>query len=431
MHITVEKNELLTKLDLTGRISTKHVTLPVLQCVVFEVTESKAVVKATNLELGIEAPLQAEVEEIGSVAVPVQTLLQTVSLLSQPKVVLRVDENSLVVEADGSETQIKSIPHDEFPTIPRVEGRGQEINKDLFSLGIKTTAFAASQSSIKPELGSVYITQKKEHSLTFVATDSFRLMEKTVPQKNLVLDDSILVPQKNAIELSRICDVLETNPELTITENQCALTFSDGVYITSRLTSGSFPDYAQIIPKEYVTHSTVLKNDLLHAFKKSNIFLNKFFQVGMHVTNAAVTISATSGDVGATTESVKATTEGDDLTLNFNQRYVAEALPHLNSDSMVMHFAGIGRPMVLEGVDDTSLRYLVMPMNKWDNERSDYAEFSSQFAPNLAQIAGTRLSYQVYSRFRKKAYYERSSKFLTFTCQKFLEQDITTQVITQ
>ena len=52
------------------------------------------------------------------------------------------------------------------------------LNRSLFALGIKTTAFAASQSSIKPELGSVYIQQKKEHSLTFVSTDSFRLMEK-------------------------------------------------------------------------------------------------------------------------------------------------------------------------------------------------------------------------------------------------------------
>ncbi len=364
MHITLETTELQTKLELISRISTKHVTLPVLQCGVLVVEQGKVLLKATNLELGIEVALTATIEEEGVIAVPVQTLSQTINLIKQQTITLRAEEGSLIVEVDGSETQIKSIPHDEFPTIPKITGTGQTVSNSLFSLGIKTAAFAASQSSIKPELGSVYIFQKKEHSLTFVATDSFRLMEKTVPQKNLTFDESILIPQKNAIELSRICDLKNTDPVMRVNENQFSLEFDDGVYVTSRLTTGSFPDYVQIIPKEYVTHSTLVKNDLVHALKKTNIFLNKFFQVGMHVTEKSVTINATSGEVGTTTNSITATTEGDDLTLNFNQRYVAEALPHIASDSLVLHFAGIGKPMVMEGVDDHTLRYLVMPMNK-------------------------------------------------------------------
>ena len=84
----------------------------------------------------------------------------------------------------------------------------------------------------------------------------------------------------------------------------------------------------------------------------------------MHVTKKSITIHANSGEVGNTTESISATTEGEEINLNFNQRYIAEALPHIRSDSIILHFAGIGRPMVIEGVDDTTLRYLVMPMNK-------------------------------------------------------------------
>lgn len=364
MHIKLDTEDFYNKLELVGRVSTKHVTLPVLQCVLIEVKEKKVTLKATNLEIGIEATVDAVVEEEGIVAVPSTTLIQIVHLIKQKEITLRLEDSTLVVEGDGSETQIKSISHDEFPTIPKIEGKGQTIQNNLFSLGIKTVSFAASQTSIKPELGSVYIFQKKEHSLTFVATDSFRLMEKTVPQKNVIFEESILIPQKNAVEISRICDLKNSDPICRVNENQFTLEFEDGVYITSRLTTGSFPDYVQIIPKEYVSHSTLLKNDLAHAFKKTNIFLNKFFQVGMHVTEKSITIHANNGDVGTTTESIHATTEGDDLTLSFNQRYIAEALPHIGSDSIVMHFAGIARPMVIEGVEDKSLRYLVMPMNK-------------------------------------------------------------------
>lgn len=364
MHVTIDRETLLDRLELVGKVSTKHVTLPVLQCVLLVAEDNQLTIKATNLEIGIESSLSATVEENGVIAVPASTLSQTIHFMSVKEVTLRAEEGVLVVEGSGSETNIKSIPHEEFPTIPRISEGGQKINKTLFALGIKTASFAASQSSIKPELGSVYILQKKEHSLTFVSTDSFRLMEKTVPQQGLILNESILIPQKNAVELARVCDVRESDPQFYVNENQCALAFDDGVYITSRLTSGSFPDYEQIIPKEYSTHSTLLKNDLGHAFKKTNIFLNKFMQVTLHVTADSVTVSANSGEVGTTTESVKAQTEGDDLTLSFNQRYVSEPLSHISDDSIVMHFAGIGRPLVIQGVSDTTLRYLVMPMNK-------------------------------------------------------------------
>jgi DNA polymerase-3 subunit beta len=364
MHTTISKDVLLSNLELVGKVSTKHITLPVLQCILIDAQKNSLTLKATNLEIAVESKMEAEVTEEGLVAVSASILTQTVNYCSGKNITLKTEEGTLVVESGESVTIIKTIPHEEFPTISHIETSGQVVNRNLFALGIKTTAFSASVSSIKPELGSIYILQKKEHSLTFVATDSFRLMEKTVSQKNMILADSLLIPYKNALELARVCESQETDPVFKINENQCALEFLNGVYITSRLTSGSFPDYEQIIPKEYSTHITVLKNDLAHTFKKTSIFLNKFLQVGLHITKNTLTVSAHSGEVGTTTESIKGQTEGEELTLNFNQRYVADPLGHITDDSIVMHFAGIGRPLVIEGVNDKTLRYLVMPMNK-------------------------------------------------------------------
>ena len=84
---------------------------------------------------------------------------------------------------------------------------------------------------------------------------------------------------------------------------------------------------------------------ITHAFKKTNIFLNKFMQVLLTITDSSLTVSAHSGEVGTTTESVKSTTEGEELTLSFNQRYLQEPLQYVVDDSLVMHFAGIGRPI--------------------------------------------------------------------------------------
>ena len=315
--------------------------------------------------MSIEVVVPGRINEVGTIAIPATTFLQSVQYINQSDVTLRVEEGVLLIESNQTNTSIKSISADEFPNIHHLEGGKITLNRPLFALGIKTTAFAASQSSIKPELGSVFIQQKKEHSLTFVSTDSFRLMEKTVPQKGVILNHSFLVPQKNAVEIARICDLLISDPVLVVTENQCALDFvSEGVYLTSRLVSGSFPDYEQIIPKEYVTKATLLKNDLQNAFKKTSVFLNKFMQVSLTLTDKTVSVSSQNNEVGHITDTINAVIAGDELTLNFNQHYVIEPLSHITDESLLLNFAGIGRPLVITGASDTSLRYLVMPMNR-------------------------------------------------------------------
>ena len=363
MHITIETKKLQKILEAVSKVSTKHITLPVLQCVLLEVEGKVLTVKANNLEIGIEGKVDVQSEEGGMIAVPAHILLQTINLIAQQTTTLFTEGDVLHVESQTSKTEIKSMAHDDFPSIPKVESASCAIQGKMFAYGIKTTAFTASQSSIKPELGSVYIFQKKENSLTFVATDSFRLMEKTIPQKNTISFTSILIPYKNALELARLAEDTDGDIQLYTSENQCAIRTQD-LYITSRVISGTFPDYEQIIPKEYKTTVTVLTNDVTQALKKTNIFLNKFMQLTVTISANTCTLSSQSGESGTTTESIHAHVEGEDLTLNFNQRYIHDVMSHISDESIRLKCAGVGRPMVIENVHDASLRYLVMPMNK-------------------------------------------------------------------
>ncbi len=363
MHITLDTKNFKQVLEVVSRVSTKHLTLPVLQCVLLEAKDNTLFIRGTNLEIGIEGSLKVIQEEPGLVAVPAQILLQTINLLTQTSITLSTEGDVLHIESKSSKTELKTIPTDEFPNIPKQQGNPITIQSTLFALGIKTAAFTASQSSIKPELGSVYIYQKKEHSLTFVATDSFRLMEKTVPQKNISLPDPILIPYKNALELAKVAELTNGDITMYVSENQCALKV-DNIYITSRLVTGTFPDYEQIIPKEYKTNIVLLTKDFTQALKKTNLFLNRFMQLTLTISSGTFTLSAQSGESGATTESIPASIEGEDLILNFNQRYIHEAVPYITDESIRLKCAGIGRPMVIENMHDRSLRYLVMPMNK-------------------------------------------------------------------
>lgn len=364
MEITIPHAELLKTLELVGKVSTKNLTLPILQCVRIEAKDNQIIIQATNLEISISVPIKGTIVEEGTVAVPASTLLQSIQFISQKEITLRSEEQVLQLETTTSNTSIKIFPVDEFPNVHQISGDGLQLNSSTFSYGIKSVAFSASVTSIKPELGSVFIQQKREHSLTFVATDSFRLMEKTVPQKGLILEQSFMIPYKNALEVARVCESVNEDAKLLVTENQCAIVFPNGTYVSSRLITGSFPDYEQIIPKEYITHITVLKEDLLKSFKKTNIFLNKFRQVSLTITPENLTVASHNNEIGHTTDTIKAEVEGEELSLNFNQQYVMDPLAYIQDDSLKLSFAGIGRAVVMQGVSDKSLRYLVMPMNK-------------------------------------------------------------------
>jgi DNA polymerase-3 subunit beta len=363
MHATVDHKKILTALELAARASVKHPTLPVLQCVQLVLQNNTLYVRATNLDLGIETTLPVSEGVEGMVCVPSAPLLQIISLSTEPRVTLAVEDHVLLVQTPSGSTKLHTVSSDDFPNLPTVSGEGQRVIGVSFALGLKTAAFAASQSSIKPELCSVYVHQKQEHTLTFAATDSFRLLEKTVSQKQIALERGVLIPTKNAMEIARTIESFSEDPQIFIEENQCALRFENGTVVTSRLVAGNFPDYEGVIPKEFSTHTTLLTADLQHALKKTGVFLNKFSRVTLAAAPDALTVSSET-EGGTTNERIPATTEGEPLTLNFNQRYIQDVLPHITDQSITIHFAGVGRPIVIEGVHDQTLRYLVMPMNK-------------------------------------------------------------------
>ena len=81
-------------------------------------------------------------------------------------------------------SSIKTIPYDDFPSISFPESpKNRIIIPGIFLRTLFTTvASCASSSIVRPELASLYISIEGG-VLTAVATDSFRLAEKSSPFK--------------------------------------------------------------------------------------------------------------------------------------------------------------------------------------------------------------------------------------------------------
>ena len=165
--------------------------------------------------------------------------------------------------------------------------------------------------------------------------------------------------------MARILELTNEDVTLTINENQVAVT-AQGVYITSRIVSGSFPDYKQIIPKDFQTEVVVLKQDLLNTLKAANVFSDKFNQITFSIDPSKKKFEciAKNSDVGEYSGTIEAAISGDTVSIALNQRYLIECLSMIPQDSITIGLNGGNRALVIRGVSDVSFTYLLMPMNR-------------------------------------------------------------------
>ncbi|MFA5841623.1 MAG: DNA polymerase III subunit beta [Candidatus Paceibacterota bacterium] len=352
-------------LPVVERITGKNLTLNVLSSILVIASGKTLKMRATNLDIGIEVELPAKIEKEGVVAVRGATLNELLSNLNEKTVVLESIGDNLSVKTSTNASTVKCYPYGDFPTIPLISGNFCfEIDSKKFLSGMKSVCFSSSVSDIKPEISSVYIYPDNE-DLVFVATDSFRLAEKKIKIKNLPDFHGLLVPYKNVVEMIRVLDLADGGVRVCFNKNQISISY-DGVYLTSRLIDGVFPDYKQIIPKEHTTEAVLLKQDLINALKINNIFLDKFNQIylSLNPKEKAFSVSAKSGEVGETSANISAALKGEEVGVNLNYRFLFDVFQSVSSDSVSILFLGPSKPIIINGVGDTSFTYLVMPLNR-------------------------------------------------------------------
>lgn len=365
MRIECNAEKLKKALQDAERITGKNLTLPILSSILIVARDKSIKLRATNISLGIEIEVPAKVERDGVVAIQGALLSNLFSTINDPgNVTLEVIDQTVSITTRNSSFTVKSYSHEDFPTIPVIEGEEMILPVKKFIDGIKSVYYSASLSDIKPEIASVYIYPDNT-SLVYVATDSFRLAEKKI--KSSVDRDfgGILIPYKNVVEIMKVIDDVPGDISIIFNKNQVAFS-APGLYLTSRAVDGIFPDYKQIIPTEFKTEATVLKQDLLNALKISNIFSDKFNQVTLNLRpgEKVFELASKNSDIGEHKTKIEGSFSGEDVELHFNYKYFVDCFQSISSDSIILKFNQSNRPMIISGANDTTFTYLVMPMNR-------------------------------------------------------------------
>ena len=357
--------QLFIATSIATRFIERRANLPVLSSVLITAKGGRVILRATNLECGVEVTISTKVVEEGVVAVSGATLSAFLNTIRGKAVTISLVGGVLKVEGERASASIKTIPHDDFPILPQVSASTSFTTKtnDLYK-ALKSVLYCASTSTIKPELQGVLLFAEAG-KLVAAATDSFRLAEKTTPLRSGGSVPQLLIPARNAAELMRLIEQKNEDIELYYNENQLS-THVGEVYYTSRLLDGTFPDYRQIIPKTFSTEVLLLKEDIAQALKALSVFSDKFAQVSFVIepSKKIVLLSSRNPDVGEETSTLKATISGAGATMNFNGKYLSDSLQAIIGESVRIQSNGPGKPILIKDASDDSFFYLAMPMNR-------------------------------------------------------------------
>lgn len=373
MEFTCLKEDLYKGVQTVERIVATRSTLPIIGNILFEAEKGNLKMSANNLEMGIEVIVPAKVEEEGSVLVPAKTLGAVVGRFPEGNINFKVNEKRTVRIAYKQSTfNLNGLPPDEFPVLPKIkEGKTMVIDAKILSEMIKETIFAVSLSEEKHVLNGVLIELGKADvsgdtsNMRLVATDGYRLAkrgEKITPAPTTPV--SVIVPARALAELSRILTTTDAELKVLIGADQIAFKYKD-TYLVSRLISGQFPDYRQVIPKGSETKVVVGRDNLLEAAERAAVIASGSANiVKLEIKAGKLHIAAATPDVGSVDEVIEVEVSGSEKTaIAFNVRLITDALKNIPSDKVVLELSGPLSPGVIKpeaaGLDYI---YIIMPI---------------------------------------------------------------------
>jgi DNA polymerase-3 subunit beta len=375
MKVTLLQENLARGLSIVSRAVSPRSTLPVLSNILIASDEGRLRLSATNLELGITCWIPARIDEEGSTTVPSRTFSDLVNAMPSDQVQLTLDvkTQSLHVKGGASNNDIKCIDAQEFPPLPTPEMKDAvQLNVADFKEMIHQVAFAASTDEARPVLMGVLMNVEKD-KVTMVAADGFRLSVRKAQLTNAVPQPiNVIIPARALNELARVASDPEEPIYMVVPKQRGQVLFRvKDVEVVSQLIDGTFPDYHQIIPRNYKSRTLVSTATLLKACKQAEIFAREGSNVARldikqsngDMQPSEVEISATSEETGKNETIVEATVDGGSVLIAFNVKFLREALEVIKTPNVALETSAANAPGVVKPVGDDNFLHVIMPMH--------------------------------------------------------------------
>src|SRR6476660_9887311 len=207
MELTLRRGDFLNELTLMQGVVERKNTIPILSNILLKAADGHLNFTSTDLDLTLLSQAVAKVSRPGSVTVPARKLFDLIRNLPEGDVNLKLmDNNYLGVVCERSNFRLVAQPAEDFPTVPKVEGKAEvALPLALWKRLSRKVFYAVSAEETRFQLMGALLKDKgKEFEL--VATDGHKLalidFPKEAAAKTAMPD--VLVPKKAISEILKM-----------------------------------------------------------------------------------------------------------------------------------------------------------------------------------------------------------------------------------
>lgn len=243
----------------------------------------------------------------------------------------------------------------EIPRFERVKGKALEIPAEDFSRSYNAVAYAIGSDVSRMVLTGVFV-ESDGAEIRMVTLDGFQLsMEKFACSGEVV---TAVIPGSF---MKLVSQSVTSGEKVNVTIGDARVQAeADGMLMGCGLLIGNYPDYRNILPQAFATECLVKVDELKNALKSSGVIDTGNKLVKLKVEQGQVTVMSNSETADYEAE-VACETNGDGLTIAFNQRYLMNTIGSIATEEAVMKFNTPTSPCVVQGKGENGLR-LTLPV---------------------------------------------------------------------
>lgn len=364
MKISCQKNEILNSVNISLKAVPAKSTMPILECIIIEVTDSTIKFITNDMELGIETVVNGLIASTGSVALNAKIFSDIIRKLPDSDVVIETDENYLTtISCEKSVFTIAGKSGEEFPDLPKIE-KIEPLVISQFSLKevIRQTVFSISDNeSNKIMTGELFEINDNEFKV--VSLDGLRISIRKLFLKDTYKATKVIVPGKTLNEISKILSG-ELEDEVRIYFSECHILFEfDNTIVLSRLIEGEYYKINQMLSGDYETKFTVNRKTFLDCIDRATLLIkeNEKKPIVLAITESSMELRVNSS-LGTMNEEMEITKEGKNILIGFNPKFLIDALRVIEDEEVTIYMTNPKAPCFIKNQEESYI-YLVLPIN--------------------------------------------------------------------
>jgi len=322
-------------------------TLPILSGVLIEASSEGLVFSSFDYEVSTQTKVAATVETPGRVLVSGRLLAEIANRLPNAPVTFESVESRIQVSCGSANFTLLSMPVEEYPTIPQVDGETGVLPAEEFSAAVAQVAVAASRDDVTPVIAGVQL-EITGNSLSLVATDRYRVAIRDIPWESTgeVADITALVPARTIQEIGKTFGH-SGNISISITnkdDRELIAFTADNKTVTSLLIKGNFPPVKRLFPEKVENYAVVNTAELIEATRRVKLVVEREAALRFTFANNGLTLEAIGGEQAQASETIDAVISGPDVVVSLKPDFLLDGLGAVHSEFTRIGFTSVENP---------------------------------------------------------------------------------------